>query len=107
MERYVEEHGRGAFAVGRPTTTWRALADRQSRLKALRAGLPRCARTSAALHARFASLRVSLSSHEPKTRRYLRNLQIGALAVPQNESAVWRREHGITETEIEKVGKQR
>jgi NAD(P)H dehydrogenase (quinone) len=107
MEHYFEEHRRGAFAVGAPNdhvahvtgqqpesfeTVARRLAaslvNRRSRSRTLRE------------FARF--LAVALV-RAPDTRRYLRGLQIVAPAAPQYavESALWRREHGIAETESE------
>jgi len=105
MEHYVEEHRRGAFAIGAPNddvahVTGRPAESFESVARRL-AALPenRPSRTRSLLEfARFLALPFTRG---PNTRRYLRGLQIVAPAAPQyiGESAVWSREHGIGETD--------
>jgi NAD(P)H dehydrogenase (quinone) len=104
MEHYIEEHRRGAFAVGapnddvalatgRPAESFEAVARRLAALPENRRSPSRTLRELA----RFLSVPFARG---PNTHRYLRRLQIVAPATPQysGESAIWRREHGIGET---------
>ena len=105
MDHYIEEHRRGAFAIGAPNDdvacvtgqqaeSFEAVAGRLAALPQNRRSAPRTLRE----FARFLALPFARG---PKTRRYLRDLQIAAPATPRyaSESAVWRREHGIAEIE--------
>jgi hypothetical protein len=105
MEYYVEEHRRGAFAIGapnddvarvtgRPPESFESVARRLAAPAAYRRSPSRTLRELA----RFLTLPFARA---PNTRRYLRGLRIIAPAAPQytGESAVWRREHGVAETE--------
>jgi NAD(P)H dehydrogenase (quinone) len=105
MEHYIEEQRRGAFAIGapnddvarvtgQPPESFETVARRLASLPANRRSPSRTLRELARL------LTVPLA-RGPNMRRYLRGLQIIAPAAPQytGESAVWRREHGVAETE--------
>jgi NAD(P)H dehydrogenase (quinone) len=103
LEHYIEEHRRGAFAIGapnddvaqvtgRPAESFEAVARRLAALPANRRSPSRSLRE-------FARFMVIPLARVPNTRRYLRGLQIVAPASPQytGESTVWRREHHIAE----------
>jgi uncharacterized protein YbjT (DUF2867 family) len=105
MDHYVEEHRRGAFAVGapnndvelatgRPAESFETVARRLAALPGNRRSPSRTLRE----FARFLSVPFARG---PNTRRYLRGLRIVAPAAPQysGESAIWRREHGIAEAD--------
>lgn len=106
MEHYIEEHRRGAFAIcapnddvaavsGRPAESFETVARRLATLPANRRSPSRTLRELA----RFISMPFARG---PNIRRYLRDLRIVTPAAPEyaRESAVWRREHGVAETEI-------
>lgn len=104
MEHYIEEHRRGAFAIGapnddvalvtgRPAESFETVAHRL-------ASLPANRRSSSRTLREFARFLVMPFARGPNTRRYLRDLRIVAPTPAQytGESAIWRREHGIAET---------
>jgi len=105
MEHYVEEHRRGAFAIGapnddvarvtgRPAESFETVARRLATLPENRRSPSRTLRELARFLA-VPFIRV------PNARRYVRSLRIVAPATPQyaEESAVWRRERGVAERE--------
>ena len=106
MEHYVEEHRRGAFAIGapnddvarvtgRPAESFEAVARRLAALPGNRRSLSRSMRELAGFM--FLPL-----ARGPNIRRYTHGLHIAEPAAPQysGESAVWQREHVVTETEF-------
>jgi len=106
MEHYIEEHRRGAFAIGapnddvecvtgRPAESFEAVARRLAASPENRRAALRTLRS-------FASFMWLPFARGPNVRRYMRGLQISAPAAPQYsvESAVWQREHVVTETEF-------
>jgi len=106
MDHYVEEHRRGAFAIGAPTDdvarvtgrppeSFEAVARRLAALPENRRGASRTLRE----FARFIWLPFA---RVPNIRRYLSGLHIAAPAAAEysGESAVWRREHSVTETAL-------
>src|SRR5262249_35692748 len=106
MEHYVEEHRRGAFAIGAPTDdvvritgrppeSVEAVARRLAALPENRRSAPGTLREPA----RFMWLPLP---RVPTVRRYVRGLQIAAPAATEysGESAAWRREHGVAETAL-------
>jgi NAD(P)H dehydrogenase (quinone) len=105
MEHYGEEHRRGAFAIGapnddvacvtgRPAESFEAVARRLAALPENRRSLSRSLRE-------LAGFMFLPFARGPNIRGYMRGLQISAPAAQQysGESAVWRREHVVTETE--------
>jgi uncharacterized protein YbjT (DUF2867 family) len=104
MEYYVEEHRRGAFAIGAPNddvarVTGRPAESFETVARRL-AALPTSRRSPSRTLREFARFLAIPLARVPNTRRYLRGLQIVAPAAPQytGESAVWRSEHGVPET---------
>jgi uncharacterized protein YbjT (DUF2867 family) len=104
MEHYLEEHRRGAFAIGapnddvarvtgRPAESFEAVARRLAALPENRRSLSRSLRE-------LAGFMFLTFARGPNVRRYARGLHIAAPAAPQysGESAVWQREHVATET---------
>jgi uncharacterized protein YbjT (DUF2867 family) len=105
IEHYIEEHRRGAFAIGAPNddvarVTGRPPESFESVARRL-AALPANRRSPSRTLREFARFMAVPFARAPNRGRYLRGLQIVAPAAPQytGESAVWRREHGIAETE--------
>jgi uncharacterized protein YbjT (DUF2867 family) len=105
MEHYIEEHRRGAFAIGAPNddvarVTGRPPESFESVARRL-AALPANRRSPSRTLREFARFMAVPFARAPNRGRYLRGLQIVAPAAPQytGESAVWRREHGVAETE--------
>lgn len=103
LEHYFEEHRRGAFAAGAPNdhvahVTGRPPESFESVARRL-AALPANLRSPSRTLREFARFLTVPLARGPNTRRYLRGLQIVAPAAPQYafESALWRREHGISE----------
>jgi hypothetical protein len=101
MAHYVEEHRRGAFAMGapnddvaqatgRPAESFEAVARRH-------AALPANRRSAANTRRELARALLLPLAPGPDTERYLRGLQIAAPRTPEYvaESATWRREHGF------------
>ena len=105
MELYVEEHRRGAFAIGAPNDDVARVTDRPAEsfetVARRLAALPANRRSPSRTLREFARFLAVPFARVPNTRRYLRGLHIIAPAAPQytGESAVWRRERGIAETE--------
>jgi hypothetical protein len=106
MDHYIEEHRRGAFAIGAPTDdvvrvtgrppeSFEAVARRLAALPENRSSASRTLRE----FARFMWLPFT---RVPNIRRYVRGLHIAAPAATQysGESAVWQREHVVSETEF-------
>ena len=106
MEHYIEEHRRGAFTIGapnddvarvtgRPAESFEVVARRLAALPQNRRGALRTLRE-------FASFMWLPFARGPNIRRYMRGLHIAPPAAPQysGESAVWRREHAVTNTEF-------
>jgi NAD(P)H dehydrogenase (quinone) len=106
MEHYIEEHRRGAFAIGapnddvacvtgRPAESFETVARRLAALPENRRGALRTLRA-------FASFMSMPFARRPNIRRYMRGLQISAPAAPQycDESAVWQREHVVSDTPV-------
>jgi NAD(P)H dehydrogenase (quinone) len=105
MEHYIEEHRRGAFAIGAPNddvarVTGRPAESFETVARRLAAPAANRRSTSRTLHELAGFLALPFA-RVPNMQRYLRDLQIAAPAATQyaGESAVWRREHGISETE--------
>ena len=104
MEHYIEEHRRGAFAIGAPNddvarVTGRPAESFETVARRL-AALPANRRSPSRTLREFARFLAMPFARVPNTQHYLRGLQIVAPAAPQytGDSAVWRREHGIAET---------
>jgi NAD(P)H dehydrogenase (quinone) len=106
MEHYIEEHRRGAFAIGapnddvvrvtgRPAESFEAVARRL-------AALPENRRSASRALREFASFMWLPFARGPNIRGYVRGSHIAAPAAPQysGESAVWQREHVVSETEF-------
>jgi uncharacterized protein YbjT (DUF2867 family) len=106
MEHYIEEHRRGAFAIGapnddvarvtgRPAEPFEAVARRLAALPENRRNLSRSLRE-------LAGFMFLPFARGPHIRSYTRGLHIAAPAAPQysGESAVWQREHVVTKTEF-------
>jgi uncharacterized protein YbjT (DUF2867 family) len=106
MEHYIEEHRRGAFAIrapnddvlhvtGRPAESFEAVARRL-------AALPENRRSASRALREFARFMSGSFVRGPNIRRYMRGLHIAAPAVPQycGASAVWQREHPVSENEL-------
>jgi hypothetical protein len=106
MEHYIEEHRRGTFAIGapnddvervtgRPAESFEVVARRLAALPQNRRGASRTLRE-------FASFMWLPFARGPNIRRYVSGLHIAAPAAPQysGESAVWRREHVVTNTDF-------
>jgi uncharacterized protein YbjT (DUF2867 family) len=104
MEHYVEEHRRGAFAIsaptddvarvtGRPAEPFEAVARRL-------AALPQNRRSTSRTLREFGSFMWLPFARVPNIRPYVRGLHIAAPATTQysGESAVWQREHIVTES---------
>jgi NAD(P)H dehydrogenase (quinone) len=113
MEHYIEEHRRGAFAIGAPSddvacVTGRPAESFETVARRL-AALPAYGRSVSRSLRELASFLAVPFARGPNTRRYLRGLRIVAPADPQytGESPVWRREHGIGETETAATGAPR
>jgi len=106
MDHYVEEHRRGAFAIGAPTDDVVRVTGRPpesfeavaSRL----AALPENRRSASRTLREFARFMWLPFARVPNIRRYLSGLHIAAPAAAEysGESAVWRREHSVTETAL-------
>lgn len=105
MAHYIEDHRRGAFAMGapnddvsratgRPAESFEAVARRHAALPANRRSVANTVRE-------FARFMLTPFVPGPFTGRYLRGLQITAPAVPQYsaESAMWLSEHGLAQTQ--------
>jgi uncharacterized protein YbjT (DUF2867 family) len=106
MEHYIEEHRRGAFAIGAPTddvvrVTGRPPESFEAVARRL-AALPENRRSASRTLREFARFMWLPFARVPNIRRYVRGLQIVAPAVTQysGESAAWWREHSVAETEI-------
>ncbi len=105
MEHYIEEHRRGAFAIGAPNDdVARVTGQRAESFETVArrlAALPANRRSASRTVREFARFLTIPFARVPNTRRYLRGLHIAPPAAPQyaGESAVWRREHGIADTE--------
>jgi len=105
MEHYVEEHRRGTFAIGAPNddvahVTGQPPESFETVARRL-AALPANRRSRSSTLREFVRFLTVQLTRGPNTRRYLRGLQIVAPAAPRYalESAVWRREHGVAETD--------
>jgi uncharacterized protein YbjT (DUF2867 family) len=105
MEHYIEEHRRGAFAIGAPNDDVARVTGRRAEsfetVARRLAALPANRRSRSRTLREFARFLAIPLARVPNARRYLRGLQIVSPATPQytGESSVWRREHGIAETE--------
>jgi len=104
MDHYVEEHRHGAFAIGAPTddverVTGRPPESFEAVARRL-AALPENRRSVSRTLREFARFVWAAFVRVPNVRRYLRGLHIAAPTAPQysGESAVWQREHVVTET---------
>ena len=104
MDHYVEEHRRGAFAIGAPTddvvrVTGQPPESFETVARRL-AALPENRRSASRTLREFARFVWLPFARVPSIHRYVRGLQIAAPAATQysGESAVWRREHGVMET---------
>jgi hypothetical protein len=103
MDHYIEEHRRGAFAIGAPTddvvrVTGRPPESFEAVARRL-AALPENRRSTSRTLREFARFTWLPFARVPNIRRYVRGLHIAAPAATQysGESAAWRREHGATE----------
>jgi uncharacterized protein YbjT (DUF2867 family) len=106
MDHYVEEHRRGAFAIGAPTddvarVTGRPPESFEAVARRL-AALPENRRSALRTLREFARFTWLPFARVPNIRRYVRGLQIATPAAIQysGESAVWRREHSVIETAL-------
>jgi uncharacterized protein YbjT (DUF2867 family) len=106
MEHYIEEHRRGAFAIGAPTddvvrVTGRPPESFEAVARRL-AALPENRRSASRTLREFARFMWLPLARVPNIRRYVRGLHIAAPAATQysGESAVWQREHIVTETQL-------
>ena len=103
MEYYVEEHRRGAFAMGAPNdhvaqVTGRA-AESFETVARRHAALPANRRSGANTRREILrSLQLPFAP-TPNTRRYLQGLHLAAPSATQycGESQAWRREHGFAQ----------
>jgi len=106
MEHYIEEHRRGAFAIGAPNDDVARVTDRPAEpfeaIARRLAALPDNRRSLSRRLREFAGFMFVPFARGPDIRRYSRGLRIAAPAAPQysGESAVWQREHVVTETEF-------
>jgi uncharacterized protein YbjT (DUF2867 family) len=104
MDHYIEEHRRGAFAIGAPTDDVMSVTGRppESFEAVARriAALPENRRSASRTLREFARFLWLPFARVPNIRRYVRGLHIAAPAAPQysGESAAWRREHNVVET---------
>lgn len=104
MEHYIEEHRRGAFALGAPNDDVTRVTGRPAEsfeIVARRlAALPANRRSPSRTLREFGRFMAIPFARGPNRRQYLRGLQMVAPAVPRytSDSAVWCREHGIAET---------
>ena len=105
MAHYIEEHRRGAFAMGAPNddvahVTGRAAESFEAVARRHAARLSNGRGVADKLRLLARSLLLPFVP-APNTRRYLRGLQITEPAAPQytGESAVWRCEHGFEQTQ--------
>ena len=104
MEHYVEEHRRGAFAVGAPNDdVARVTGEPPESFEVVArrlAALPKNRRSPSRTLREFARFLAVPLARGLDTGRYLRGLQIVAPRTPQytDESAVWHHEHGIAAT---------
>jgi uncharacterized protein YbjT (DUF2867 family) len=109
MQHYVEEHRRGAFALGapnddvaqvtgQPPESFETVARRLAALPANRRSPSRTVRE-------FARVLAIPFARRPNTRRFLHGLRIAAPAAPQytGESAVWRLEHHLADMETSAI----
>jgi uncharacterized protein YbjT (DUF2867 family) len=101
MAHYIEEHRRGAFALGAPNddvqrVTGRAAEGFEAVARRL-AALPSNRRSAANTLREFARFMLVPFVPMPSLPRYMRGLQIAAPSRPEymNDSAVWRQEHGF------------
>jgi hypothetical protein len=106
MEHYIEEHRRGAFAIGAPTddvvrVTGRPPESFEAVARRL-AALPENRRSASRTLREFARFMWLPFARVPNIRRYVRGLQIATPAETQysGESAAWRRAHSVTETAL-------
>ena len=106
MEHYIEEHRRGAFAIGAPTddvvrVTGRPPESFEAVARRL-AALPENRRSASRTVREFVRFIWLPFARVPNIRRFVRGLQIAAPAATQysGESAVWQREHIVTETAL-------
>src|SRR5215510_1076386 len=106
MEYYIEEHRRGAFAIGAPNddvvrVTGRPAEPFEAVARRL-AALPENRRSASRTLREFARFMWVPFARGPNIRVYVRGLHIAPPAAPQysDESAAWRREHVVTETEF-------
>ena len=106
MDHYIEEHRRGAFAIGAPTddvvrVTGRPPESFEAVARRL-AALPENRRSASRTVREFVRFIWLPFARVPNIRRYVRGLQIAAPAATQysGESAVWQREHIVTETAL-------
>lgn len=99
MAHYVEEHRRGAFAMGAPNDDVARVTGRVAEpfeaVVRRHAALPSNRRSTVNTLRELAKFMLVPFVPAPDTRRYLRGLQITAPAAIEysGESAVWRREH--------------
>ena len=105
MEHYLEEHRRGAFAIGAPTddvacVTGRPAESFEAVARRL-AALPENRRSASRTLSEFARFMSVPFARVPNIRSYVRGLHIAAPAASEysGDSAVWLREHIVTETE--------
>jgi hypothetical protein len=106
MEHYIEEHRRGAFAIGAPTddvvrVTGRPPESFEAVARRL-AALPENRRSASRTLREFARFMWLPFARVPNIRRYVRGLHIAAPAATQysSESTAWRREHSVAETAL-------
>jgi hypothetical protein len=106
MEHYLEEHRRGAFAIGAPNddvvrVTGRPPESFEAVVRRL-AALPENRRSASHTLREFARFMWVPFARVPNIRRYVSGLHIAARAATQysGESKVWRREHSVTETAL-------
>jgi NAD(P)H dehydrogenase (quinone) len=110
MEHYIEEHRRGAFAIGAPTddvvrVTGRPPESFEAVARRL-AALPENRRSASRTLREFARFMWLPFARVPNIRRYMRGLHIAAPATTQysGESTAWRREHSAAETSVRASG---
>lgn len=102
MAHYLEEHRRGAFALGAPNDDVRLVTGRSAEsfetVARRLASHPSNRRSTANTLREFARFMGIPFVTMPSLSRYMRGLRIAAPSRPQytDESAVWQREHGVS-----------
>ena len=113
MGHYIEEHRRGAFAIGAPTDDVARVtglpAESFEAVARRLAALPENRRSASRTLLELARFMWLPFASVPNALRYVRGLHMAAPAAPQysGESAVWKREHGVTNTELRASTAQR